>query len=228
MNVSVCLAAYHGADYLDAQVQSVLPQLCVGDELLISDDDPGGETEAIALRYASEDARVRVLHGPGEGVVRNFEHVLSAAKGDVIFLCDQDDVWLPGKREAVLREIERGACLVLHDASVTDAHLRVTAPSFFALHGSRPGFWRNLLRNSYMGCCMAFTRDVLRSALPFPAGIPMHDQWIGLCAERKGGVCFLPQPLILYRRHGGNVTGSTTSFSQKLRWRMRLIRAFMA
>ena len=172
MEVSVCMAAYHGERYIEAQIRSVLPQLRQGDELLVSDDAPGGETERIVRALALEDARVRYLRGPGQGVVRNFASVLSAASGDVMFLCDQDDVWLPDKLRLVLREIEGGACLVVHDARVTDENLRVTAPSYFALHGSRPGFWRNFLRNSYMGCCMAFTRDVRDAALPFPSGIP--------------------------------------------------------
>ena len=225
MRVSVCMAAYHGERYLRAQIESILPQLREGDELLVSDDDPGGETERIAREFAARDSRVQVLAGPGEGVVRNFAHVLACASGDVLFLCDQDDVWQPDKVSSVLREIERGADLVLHDAAVTDASLQVTAPSFFQLHGSRPGFVRNFLRNSYMGCCMAFTRDLAQRALPFPADIPMHDQWIGLIAEKHGRVCFLPEVLILYRQHGGNVTGGKTSLQQKLAWRVSLLRA---
>ena len=225
MKVSVCMAAYRGERYIEAQIRSILPQLRADDELLVSDDAPGGETERIVRRIAAEDPRVRFFAGPGLGVVRNFESVLRKADGDVIFLSDQDDVWLPGKVEAVLREIENGACLVLHDARVTDGELRVTAPSFFALHGSRPGFTRNLLRNSYMGCCMAFTRAVRDKALPFPDALPMHDQWIGLTAERCGAVCFLRQPLLLYRRTGENVTGLRTTLRQKLAWRLVLFRA---
>ena len=228
MKVSVCMAAYHGERYIEAQIRSVLPQLRQGDELLVSDDAPGGETERIVRALAREDARVRYLCGPGQGVVRNFASVLSAASGDVLFLCDQDDVWLPDKLRLVLQKIEGGACLVVHDARVTDENLRETAPSYFALHGSRPGFWRNFLRNSYMGCCMAFTRDVRDAALPFPPGIPMHDQWIGLTAERRGRVCFLPQALLLYRRNGDNVTGGRTSAGQKILWRLSLLRALLS
>ena len=225
MKVSVCMAAYCGERYIGAQIRSILPQLRADDELLVSDDAPGGETERIVRSFMAEDPRVQYSTGPGQGVVRNFASVLQKADGDVIFLSDQDDVWLPGKVDAVLHEIKRGACLVLHDASVTDETLQVTAPSFFALHGSRPGFMRNFLRNSFMGCCMAFTREVRDKALPFPDAIPMHDQWIGLVAERCGTVCFLRQPLLLYRRTGENVTGSATTLRQKLAWRLALLRA---
>lgn len=225
MKVSVCMAAYHGERYIGAQIRSILSELREGDELLVSDDAPGGETERIVRDFAREDARVQFLRGEGKGVVRNFEHVLRAASGDVLFLSDQDDVWLPGKVEAVLREIERGACLVVHDAQVTDESLQVIEPSFFALRRSRAGFWHNFLRNGYMGCCMALTRPVLERALPFPPDLPMHDQWLGLTAEKCGRVCFLPQPYLLYRQHGGNVTGGRTSIRQKVRWRLSLLRA---
>ena len=225
MKISVCMAAYHGERFIEEQMCSILSELREGDELLVSDDDPGGETERIVRSIASQDSRVQYLCGEGKGVVRNFERVLSASSGDVLFLSDQDDVWLPGKVEAVLREIENGACLVVHDARVTDESLRVTEPSFFALRHSRAGFLHNFLRNSYMGCCMALTRPVLERALPFPPDLPMHDQWLGLTAERTGRVCFLPTPYLLYRQHSGNVTGGRTTLRQKLRWRLTLLRA---
>ena len=225
MKVSVCMAAYRGERYIGEQIRSILSELRQGDELLVSDDAPGGETERIVRTFAQTDARVRYLRGEGKGVVRNFERVLTAAAGDVLFLSDQDDVWLPGKVDAVLREIENGACLVVHDARVVDESLQTIAPSFFALRHSRAGFLRNFLRNSYMGCCMALTRPVLERALPFPPDLPMHDQWLGLAAEKYGRTCFLPQPYLLYRQHGGNVTGGKTTFSQKVRWRIALLRA---
>ena len=225
MKVSVCMAAYRGERYIGEQIRSILSELRQGDELLVSDDAPGGETERIVRAFAQTDARVRYLRGEGKGVVRNFERVLTAAAGDVLFLSEQDDVWLPGKVDAVLREIENGACLVVHDARVVDESLQTIAPSFFALRHSRAGFLRNFLRNSYMGCCMALTRPVLGRALPFPPDLPMHDQWLGLAAEKYGRTCFLPQPYLLYRQHGGNVTGGKTTFSQKVRWRIALLRA---
>lgn len=228
MKKSVCMAAYHGEKYIAEQLSSILPQLSAGDEVLVSDDAPGGETEMIVRSFAREDSRVRYLEGPGQGVVRNFEFVLSQATGDVLFLCDQDDVWLPNKVERVMTAIESGACLVLHDASVTDGALSVTEPSFFDKHGSKPGFLRNFLRNSYMGCCMAFTRQVAENALPFPKQIPMHDQWLGLVAEKTGKVVFLREPLLLYRQHGGNVTGGATTLRQKASWRLSLLRAVLS
>ena len=71
---------------------------------------------------------------------------------------------------------------------------------------------------------MAFKSELKKEILPFPEDIPMHDQWIGLKAEQKYKVKFIDEPLILYRRHGGNVTGAKTSLMQKLIWRINLIK----
>ena len=150
---------------------------------------------------------------------------MNHAEGDIIFLCDQDDVWCDGKVRKTLDVIRGGADLVLHDAKVTDGDLNVISESFFSVHNSKQGFWTNFIRNSYMGCCMAFTKETAKAALPFPDNIPMHDQWIGLVAEKRGKVVFLDEALILHRQHGNNVTGGRTSAMQKLLWRTALLKA---
>ena len=94
---------------------------------------------------------------------------------------------------------------------MTDEKLKVINKSFFASKGCKSGFLRNIIKNSYIGCCMAFTQNVKSKVLPFPESIPMHDQWIGVIAERKGHASFLRMPLIYYRRHGENVTSSKCS-----------------
>ena len=173
---------------------------------------------------ASKDKRIRYIEGEGKGVVRNFENALLNCTGDVIFLCDQDDVWLPGKVESVMAEIQSGAHLVLHDSSVTDADLNITDESYFSSHGSNASFFGNLLKNSFVGCCMAFTRELMSESLPFPEGLPMHDWWIALVAlKKKRKTVLLSKPLILWRRHGDNVTGGKTSFMQKITWRLKMI-----
>lgn len=221
MRVSVALAAYRGEKYIEAQLNSILRQLGENDEVIVSDDFPG-ETGKIVERISESDSRVRCIKGEGKGVISNFENALKACSGDVIFLSDQDDVWLPGKVEACLEEIENGASLVLHNTKLTDGELSVTEESFFKVNGSKPGFLNNCIHNSYMGCCMAFTREILNLSLPFPENIPMHDQWIGLLAEKYGKVSFIEEPFLLHRCHGENVTGGRTSLKDKIRWRFNL------
>lgn len=222
--ISVALAAYKGEKYIYEQIKSILPQLGEGDEVVVSDDRPGGITEKIVRKMMEKDTRIVYLEGPGKGVVANFVNAIRHCRGDKIFLCDQDDVWLPDKVKQVMKAFSEGADLVLHNAYVTDKKLKITDTSFFELRGSRKGVMHNIAKNSYMGCCMAFDRKMLRRIMPIPRNVPMHDQWIGLVCEVYGKVTFVDQPLIYHRMHGDNVTGtSQTSFSQKMQWRRSII-----
>ena len=223
MKISVALAAYNGEKYIAEQLSSVLSQLSENDEIIVSDDNPSGKTRDAVLSLG--DSRVKYTEGEGKGVVRNFENALKLASGDIIFLCDQDDVWLPGKVSAVIKAVENGSDLVLHDARITDENLETISPSYFALHGTNTSFARNLVRNTFVGCCMAFTKEVLEAGLPFP-DVPMHDWWLALLAMKKGfRVTLIDTPLILWRRHGENVTGGKTSLRQKIGWRLSILRA---
>lgn len=221
--ISVALAAYKGEKYIEAQIRSILPQLSYEDEIIVSDDRPGGMTEKIVKRLSAEDSRVIWVEGKSRGVVANFVNAIRYCKGDKIFLCDQDDVWLPDKVKRVTEAFDEGYDLVLHNAYVTDGELNITDYSFFEKRGSKKGVIRNIFKNSYMGCCMAFDRKLLKRIMPMPKNIPMHDQWIGILGEIYGKVKFIDLPLIYYRVHGGNVTGGKTSFSQKMAWRRYLI-----
>ncbi len=222
--ISVALAAYKGEKYIYEQIKSILPQLDEKDEIIVSDDRPGGITEKIVRKMMEKDSRIVYLEGSGKGVVANFVNAIRHCKGDKIFLCDQDDVWLPDKVKLVMKAFSEGADLVLHNAYVTDKKLNITDTSFFELRGSRKGVMHNIVKNSYMGCCMAFDRKMLKHIMPIPRNVPMHDQWIGLVSEVYGKVTFIDQPLIYHRMHGNNVTGtSQTSFSQKMQWRRNII-----
>lgn len=221
--ISVVLAAYKGEKYIAAQVESILLELGKDDELIISDDLPSGKTKAAVADFIENDNRVVYLEGPGEGVIRNFEYAISKARGNYIFLSDQDDVWLENKVRVVMSEFEKGVDLVLHNAKITDGELHETGEYAFEINKTATGFFRNIIKNSYQGCCMAFRSEMREFILPFPGKIPMHDQWIGLMAEKHGKIGLVEEPLILYRRHGGNVTGNGSDFFTKLKWRADII-----
>ncbi|GAB3688044.1 glycosyltransferase family 2 protein [Spirosoma flavus] len=202
--VSVCMATYNGEKYILRQLQSILSQLNPEDEVVISDDNSTDATLAIIDLLG--DKRIKVFKNQGlRGPLHNFEQAIRQASGTYIILSDQDDVWLPDKAQTI-RSLLKENDLVLTDCEVVNKNGDTIYASFFKQRGSRPGFWHNVIKNSYMGCCMAFRREVLAYALPFPAHIHMHDWWIGLLVELKGRVCFYPQPLLQYYRHGENAS----------------------
>lgn len=223
--ISVVIAAYNGKQYIMQQLESVLRQLGENDEVIISDDFPEGSTYPAIEELLGKDSRVVYAKGPGKGVVKNFENAVKLAKGDYIFLCDQDDIWLDGKVGAVMKEFENGALVVMHDAFITDDSLNIKENSFFEFHGTSLGYVKNIIRNSYIGCCMAFSAELKPYILPFPENLPMHDQWIGLIGEKTGKVSLINKQHIYWRRHEGTATGNKTSLMQKIRWRAAIINA---
>lgn len=219
--VSVAMAACNGEKYIGEQVNSILCQLRPEDELVVSMDPSADETYKILK--AIDDDRIRVLEGPGKGVVKNFENAIWHTTGDIILLSDQDDVWMPDK-VAVMKEKLKDNLLVVHDAVILGSEL--DGKSYSEVHRSKAGYIQNLIRNSFIGCCMGFRSELKPVILPFPDMVPMHDHWIGLAAYKTGKVKFIPDRLIQYRRHGENQTQMTHSgFKEMLMWRVHILEA---
>lgn len=228
MRISVALAAYCGEAYIAEQILSILPQLSPNDELIISDDSADDKTRRAVLSAAGNDSRIKYFKGPRAGICANFQNALSKVSGDVIFLCDQDDVWCENKVQRVVSEIRGGAELVMHDAFLTDAHLKMRGETFFGAHKIKQGFAANIIRNSFKGCCMAFTKEILSDCLPLPPNIPMHDWFIALLAMKRGRkIGIIDEPLIFHRRHEKSVTVSEKggTLRQKILWRISLLQA---
>jgi len=227
LSVSVVMATYNGRPYLAEQLQSVLAQLLPGDELIIVDDcSQDGTPELVE---ALKSAFVQVVRNPRNlGVLASFERGVLIATRDIIFLCDQDDVWLPGKRAAFVAvfEDDPGVLVVVSDAELIDARGSVTAPSFMQLRGGfHGGFWSTMVRNRYLGCAMALRRELLAVALPIPPTVPMHDMWFGALASVVGRVHYIPKPLMQYRRHGSNASPARPQgWLRIVRWRVRLLK----
>lgn len=212
MKISVCLASYNGAQYIEEQLKSILPQLNPTDEVILSDDHSADNT--VQLVQALNDPRIKLIQNEGErGYTRNFENALNHATGDILFLSDQDDVWVDNKVQLMLSKLEQ-ADFVVSDAVIVDENLKSVQPSHFKLMKVQSGFWVNLLKTRYIGACMAFRKDILKKALPFPknATYCAHDYWLTLISEAFYKVELEKTPLLLYRRHGKNAsTGGSHS-----------------
>lgn len=222
--ISVCLATYEGEKYLEEQLDSIVPQLLEGDELLISDDGSSDCTLAILEKYRGP--QTHIFTNQFQSAVRNFEFLLGQVSKPLVVLCDQDDIWLPTKLATVRQHLDNQSrtCLLMN-AGLIDGHGKPTGQTSFKKWRTRKGFWPNLWRNTFMGSSMAFTADLLDTALPFPKEIAMHDWWIGLLAEKTGKVKLLQETVMLYRLHGGNQSLQGSTMKQKLRWRAKMLRA---
>ncbi|SCW77173.1 Glycosyltransferase involved in cell wall bisynthesis [Lachnospiraceae bacterium C10] len=227
--ISVCIPTYNGEKYIKEQLDSILCQIGDNDEIVISDDSSTDSTVAIINEY--NDKRIHLYtNNHYKSPIYNMENALYHANGEYIFLADQDDIWMGNKVEVMLGYLDKYDC-VTSDAIIVDSNLNVICPSFFEIRKCRTGILRNIIKNSYMGCCMAFRSSLKDKVLPFPKKLPMHDQWIGLNAEKYGKSIFIPEKLIEYRRHGDNASatggGSPYSALEKIYFRIMISRSLI-
>lgn len=231
--VAVVLCTYNGVRYLPEQLDSLLGQSRPPDQLVIVDDDSSDGTwtllEAFADRAHGTGVDVRLERNPENlGYRRNFERAVGLARADLIFLCDQDDIWYPGKIARMEAEfLARPGLLLLHtDARLVDAQgkaldcslfdaLEITSEEIAQVHAG-DAFEVLMRRNVVTGATAAFRAEILGQAIPFPE-MWVHDEWLAVVASVSGEVDCLETPLIEYRQHGGNQIGvQLRSTRQKL------------
>ncbi len=224
--VSVALGTHNGAAFLRAQLESILLQSHPVDEIVLSDDASSDGTVELAERVVAErrstDAPTPsiVVHrnAVALGVTANFEQALRAASGDLIALCDQDDVWHVDRVARAIDEFARrpGLDLVAAEARLVDDEGAPLGRSLLETLGvdeavrsrlaSDAAFGELLKRNVLTGATMMVTRSLVERASPFPASW-VHDEWLAIVASVGGGIAVVPEPVIDYRQHGANQIG---------------------
>lgn len=217
--LSIALATWNGERYLAQQLDSLAAQERLPDELVVSDDASDDRTCDMVRRFslrAPFPVRLQI-NNERLGSTRNFEAAIRACDGDIIFLCDQDDVWYPDKirrmEACFLQNPQAG--LVFTDADVVDQNLdsmglRLWKSAKFDLQAqmtiARDPYSVLLRYPVVTGATMAF-RAVFRDlVLPVP-DVWVHDAWIALLIGAKSSLVPLSLPLIGYRQHGANQIG---------------------
>ena len=206
--MSVCLASYDGARWIEEMLASVLEQLGEDDEVVVVDDASTDDT--VARVEAMRDSRVRLHRNEiNLGSVRTFERALGLSRGRVVLLADQDDVWVPGRLDAMVA--------ALHDHGLVATSVAVLGeplvPPRWPLRA--PDSERRLLNLAlvlvgtrwYFGCAMGVRRDVLDIALPIPPFVhESHDLWLGIVGNVLGEMTHLERPSVQRRLHDANQT----------------------
>lgn len=223
---SIVMTTYNGMPFVKEQVDSIRRQLLPDDEFIISDNGSTDGTAEYINAVAEEDRRVRVIfYNDDRGVIQNISQALNQVQGEIIFLADQDDVWLSNKIEHCVARFSNDPTLLLlqTNASIIDLEGHLTGQDFFEFRDCRPGVLRNYIRNSWQGCNMVFRNKILSLVLPIPNRAPMHDVWIGIITEMVGKADFDSTILAHYRRHENNQSPMRRApLLQVLRWRFRL------
>lgn len=224
LRLSIVICTYNGAAYLQAQLDSLLAQDRLPDEIVIGDDGSTDATLAILRAFVAKAQDMGIAAQLREntrnvGYVENFSLGLRQATGDVVFLCDQDDIWRSDKLALMAARFDDDPrLLLLHsDARLVDAGgeslhcslfdaLQMTPDEKLAIHNDRA--FEVVLRRSFVtGATAALRRELVELALPVAQGW-IHDEWLTAVAAASGRLDFIDAPLIDYRQHGGNQIGA--------------------
>lgn len=225
-SVSVALCTHNGAEFLGDQLDSILNQTVPPRQLVLSDDDSADGTVVLALerinryRSAGGDIDLMVLaNRPAVGIAQNFAQAITACTGDLVALCDQDDVWRPERLEVITRYFadHPDVTLVHGDARLVDGDgkplgrtlfesLRVTARERMQIDRGT-AIHTLIRRNVVTGATTVFRREMIELALPIPQGW-IHDEWLAMMAAVFGRVAIVPGVLVDYRQHASNQIGA--------------------
>jgi hypothetical protein len=223
MKISIAICTYNGAEFLPAQLQSIMDQSRRPDEIVICDDGSTDGTRSMLEKFASVSSIPIDLHFNKQnlGSVKNFEQAITLCTGDLIALSDQDDVWRSDKLhlfESVLNN-SPSAGLVFSDAEIVDENLkplnrRMWDGVGFDAHKRKLIKTGRALEVLITGCTvtgatMAFRSSFVKLSLPIPEEIAMiHDGWIALTIAAVAEVVAIDEPLIQYRQHAQQQIGA--------------------
>lgn len=215
--VSIAMATYNGARFIQEQLDSFLAQTHLPWELVITDDQSTDQTEQIVNAFAEKAPfRVRFIRNEDRLYFSsNFMKAASLCEGDFIAFSDQDDIWDPRKIELSLDALAQpGVVLCVHDATKVNEQLEPIGLE------TRRGVPKGILTefdplNAFSGFVCTFHKSLidLIPAEQRPADIIetnrlfSHDRWVCFLATLVGSIANLPDPLALYRQHDDNAAG---------------------
>ena len=219
--ISVAIAAYHGEKFIAEQLRSLFHQTRTVDEIIVSDDSEDSKTEQVVRQEATNwnGTLKYIRNSQRKGIEANFRNAVQATSGDLVFLCDQDDVWLPEKVEILANELEaHPECQVVacnsKMVSATLAPLGKTIPA--DLKAAEPimdainhknGFSYMLTQKMIIpGHAMAMMRAFVPFFLLMPENMKFHDVWLEQTAALFETMRYVNKTLTLYRVHENNAS----------------------
>lgn len=222
MTISVALCTYNGEKYLQAQLESLFKQTLPIDELIICDDHSNDHTHNIINEFKRiyPNSIKIVTNQINLGVKKNFEKAIQLTNKDVIFLCDQDDIWPENKVEKIINAFELNPDImgVFTNGILIDENNNPTGLNLWESFLYSPSMQSQLDKNvlfemilRYLplitGASLAFKRIAINNVLPIKKNIFWHDEWIGYNLAADNLLLPLNEPLLCYRIHPDQIVG---------------------
>ena len=221
MKISVVIAVFHGEKYLAQQMESLFHQTRQPDEIVVGDDsgDDGclRIIESVRKDFSGELRYIR--NSSRMGFLRNFVNLANQASGDVIFFCDQDDIWQPEKIETLtgILEHDPSAQIAVCNSEMMDVdgrsmnetlltgidHFNEIIPQINAGKAFFP-----LINQSIQlsGHNMAIKKEFVRVLNLIPEHYGAHDLWMQHAGALLGVLRYVDRPLTRFRVHSGNTS----------------------
>jgi len=227
MLISVVICTYNGEKYLEEQLRSVMNQSYKNLEIIINDDCSTDNTLELVKIIQKEDNRIKVFQNElNMGFNKNFEKSLSYVTGELVALCDQDDIWKLDKLEKQYNLLlETNSSLVYSNSQLIDSDGNDLNKNLFTqLHvnpiggDTQLGF---LFDNCIAGHTILFKKVLLQQIYPMPRTI-FFDRWIGFVASYNSSINVIKEPLVYYRQHSSNVTDVLREKKKKKTFKMRI------
>lgn len=217
LKISVAMATYNGANYVEQQIESILSQTLLPEEIIICDDASIDNTSQIIKKYEQNPIIKFYQNEKRIGLIENFKKAVSLTnKNNYVALSDQDDIWLPDKlalSAKSLKEIDSNIpAMVYSDLILVDNHLQII--NYSLQNEMEQNKYQHCLEtllfgNFVLGCTIMFNQKMRSFFLEIPdSTIFNHDAWITLIAFTFGKATALPVPTVYYRKHEQNVTFS--------------------
>lgn len=214
MKISIVLSTYNGSKYIEKQLESIRSQSLVADEVIISDDCSTDTTVEIIQnfihKYKLKSWRL-YKNKVNKGWERNFKEILQLAIGDIIFPCDQDDVWNSNKLEIMsgIMQNNEKILLLVSDYKIfyNDRQVASIAPPLRYGPVKKLGFDKNFLNVRYPGCVYCIRKDLLKYYEKYSWVKYPHDAFLWRVSALLDGLYYVDFVSILYRRHTHTATG---------------------
>ena len=233
MKICITLATYNGEKYLSEMLDSLVQQTRPTDVIIAVDDGSKDSTYEILESYKGKLPLEITRFENNKGHRAAFSTALEKAAAlldddDLIFLADQDDIWDPNKLEIMSQKIGENS-MIFGDAEIIDSEGNIIEKSWRKKAGIVEYMGQQALLTGYTnvtGCMVAFKAGLLRTALPIPQDVPVHDQWITLCATAENGYAPIADKVIYYRIHESNAIGEgNKTWSEKLQTNLQWAKA---
>ena len=241
--ISIVMSTYNGEKYIVKQLDSLREQTLQPDEVIIRDDCSQDNTAAVVKKYIeSHDLKnwIFTVNESNYGYKKNFYEGVKQSRGDIIFLCDQDDEWKKNKLSRMIEimkknsEIQALSCgTELIDGKsklIENALDKNYYNSNFLYLDHKPSEIEYfslaylIKHNISPGCSTCFTRKVADAFLDsYDFDLP-HDWYINMIAAVVGKCAYIDEPLIRYRRHENNAIGANTSMVMGIKKKTRNVR----